>query len=81
MIMIKVVFRLVETLVAFALIILIYAVVSWNIFGRPTFLSHGVDCAPSTNIQNGLDLIESKSSAAKPFFRNGSMFGNYCATN
>ncbi len=78
--MIKVVIRLIETLMAFALIILIYAVVSWNVFGRPTFLSKGIDCMPSANIQNGLDLIESKSSAAKPFFRDGSMFGNKCVT-
>ena len=79
--MIRLVIRLVETLVALALIVLIYAVVSWNIFGKPTFLSSGVDCAPSANIQNGLNLIEERSSVAKPFFRNGSMFGNYCATN
>lgn len=78
--MIKLVIRLVETLVAFAVIALIYAVVSWNIFGKPTFLSSGIDCMPSANIQNGLDLIEEKASAAKPFFRDGSMFGNYCAT-
>lgn len=78
--MIRLVIRLVETLVALAIIVLIYALVSWNIFGKPTFLSKGVDCMPSANIQNGLDLIEQKSAAAKPFFRNGSMFGNYCAT-
>ncbi len=78
--MIGIVIRLVETLVAFALIALIYALVSWNIFGQPTFLSSGTNCGTSANIQNGLDLIEQKSAAAKPFFRDGSMFGNYCAT-
>jgi hypothetical protein len=78
--MIKLVIRLVETLVAFAIIALIYALVSWNIFGEPTFLSSGEDCMPSDNIQYGLDLIEDKASAAEPFFRDGSMFGNYCST-
>lgn len=79
--MIRLVIRLVETLVAFALIVLIYALVSWNIFGKPTFLSSGsMDCMPSPNIQHGLDLIEEKSSAAKPFFRDGSMFGKNCTT-
>ncbi len=78
--MIRLVIRLSETLIAFALIALIYAVVSWNIFGQPTFLSSGIDCMPSPNIQNGLNIIEEKASAAKPFFRDGSMFGNYCAT-
>lgn len=78
--MIGIVIRLVETLIALALIVLIYALVSWNIFGRPTFLSNGADCGVSTNIQNGLNIIEQKSAAAKPFFRDGSMFGNYCAT-
>lgn len=79
--MIGIVIRLIETIVTFILIVLIYAVVSWNIFGKPTFLSSGIDCMPSTNIQNGLNIIEEKASAAKPFFRDGSMFGNYCATN
>lgn len=77
--MIKLVFRLATTVISIAIIVLGYCIISWNIFGKPTFLSSGVDCMPAANIQNGLDLIEEKASAAKPFFRDGSMFGNYCA--
>lgn len=79
--MIKLVFRLAATVISITIIILGYCIISWNIFGKPTFLSSGTDCTPSTNIKNGLDLIEEKSAAAKPFFRDGSMFGNYCATH
>lgn len=66
--------------ITLAIVIPVYGLISWNIFGKPTFLSAGANCMPPTPdlISDQLKSIETPHNS---IFREGSMFGEYCATN
>ena len=80
--MINLILKIVGIIITVIIIVLSYALISWNIFGQPTFLSGGKDCRPNsnTNINEGIDIIKEKTAPANSFFRDGSLFGEYCNT-
>lgn len=79
--MTNLIFRIVGIIITVIIIVLSYSLISWNIFGHTTFLSGGKDCRSSTNtdVNKGIDIIKEKTAPANSFFRDGSLFGEYCS--
>ncbi|MEI7689806.1 MAG: hypothetical protein WCI79_02470 [Candidatus Saccharibacteria bacterium] len=78
--MINLIFKIAGAILSVLLVIVAYGVISWNVFATPTFMSGGVDCMPKVNFYSQLDSAVSKSETASSLFRDGSLFGTYCAT-
>ena len=80
--MINLILKIAGIIVTVIIIILSYALISWNIFGQTTFLSGDKDCRPTSNIKinEGIDIIKETTAPANSFFRDGSLFGEYCST-
>lgn len=78
--MINLILKIVGAIATLILIIISYGVISWNIFATPTFMSGGKDCMPTVSLYSQLDSAVSKSKVTSSLFRDGSMFGIYCAT-
>jgi len=76
--MTSIIFKIISAIVTLFIIIVSYGVISWNVFGIPTFMSGGAGCTQTVYTQISSTLSESK--PASSFFRDNSMFGNSCTT-
>jgi len=74
--MINLILRIVSAILTVLLIIAAYGVISWNVFGTPTFMSGGVDC--KSTVYAELNSAVAKSETASSLFRGGSLFGTQC---
>lgn len=70
--------RIIGAIVTIFIIIISYGVISWNVFGVPTFLSSDRDCMPTVYSQ--INATVSKNKVASSLFREGSLFGGRCVT-
>ena len=75
--MIKLIFQIASAILTVLLVIAAYGVISWNVFGTPTFMSGGVDC--KSTVYAELNSAVAKSEKASSLFRDGSMFGEKCS--
>jgi hypothetical protein len=84
--MMALIYKILSAILTLFIIIVSYGVISWNIFGLPTFLSGGKDCisafATPGTAQDAKQFIQEESEKqVGSFFREGSMFGTKCNTN
>ena len=76
--MMALIYKVLSAILTLFLIIVFYGVISWNIFGIPTFMSGDKNCTPTVYIKLNSTVTESKSTSS--LFREGSMFGSRCST-
>lgn len=78
MLMMSLIFKVLSAILSLFLIIVSYGVISWNVFGVPTFMSGGKNCMPT--VYSNISSTVEKSKTASTIFRDGSMFGERCTT-
>ncbi|MEI6228983.1 MAG: hypothetical protein WCP11_03105 [Candidatus Saccharibacteria bacterium] len=71
--MIHLILKIASAILSIFIIIVAYGVISWNVFGTPTFMSGGVDC--KSTVYTELNSAVTQSEKAGSLFRDGSMFG------
>lgn len=76
--MISIIFRIISAALTLLITIVSYGIISWNIFGAPTFMSGGKDCMPT--VYTNISAAAKESKTTSTFFREGSMFGERCVT-